>query len=343
MTIRTRLLGAVAVAALLVPVAASAEEGFYLGGGLGLSIPGNADYEDATNTNEIESDLGFAGLVSGGYQFDSNWRVEAEFGARINQVGGITGTGGGAPEDGDINVFSLMANAMYGIPTGTKFTPYVGVGAGIAWVKAKELDAVLGSTIDDSDTTFAYQGILGVEYDISSNLKASLDYRYFRTGDLSFSDAAANDIDAKYSNHTVSVGVRYLFPAPEAMPEPAAPAVEAPPAPPTVPNNYIVFFDFDRSQMSPEAQRIVTAAAQNAQSAQATSIEVTGHADRSGSTKYNKRLSQRRADIVKKSLIDMGIPAEQIAVVAAGESQPLVPTADGVREAQNRRVQIILK
>ena len=88
---------------------------------------------------------------------------------------------------------------------------------------------------------------------------------------------------------------------------------------------------------------VVAAAAANAGQAKVTTLEVTGHADRSGSDRYNLRLSQRRADAVKVALIDKGIPADQIAVIAKGESEPLVATADGVREAQNRRVQVILK
>ena len=343
MTIRTNLLGAAAALALLVPLAASAEEGFYLGGNAGLSISGGAEYDDNTNTNDLDSDPGFAGILSGGYQFDNNWRVQGEFAARLNQVEDITGTGAAAPIDGSVNVYSLMADAIYGIPTGTKFTPYVGAGAGIAWVDANDVATILGTTVDDTDTVFAYQGIAGVEYDISSNLKAALDYRYFRTAETSFTAVSSADVDGNYENHTVTLGLRYLFPAAAAPVEPPAPVAEVPPPPPSVPNNYIVFFDFDRSNISEDADRIVAAAAANAQQAKATTIEVAGHADRSGSARYNMRLSQRRADSIKQALVARVIPADQIVVTDAGESQPLVATADGVREAQNRRVQIVLK
>ncbi len=346
MTIRTRLLGAAAATALILPFAAFAQEGFYLGAGLGVNIPGNAQYKDGTNTNTVDSNVGFAGVLSGGYQFESNWRVQGEFAARLNSVDDISGTGSAAPRDGNVNVFSLMADAIYGIPTGTKFTPYVGAGAGVAWVKARDLDTILGSTIDDTDTVFAYQGMAGIEYDITPYLKAGLDYRYFRTANTEMETATAVNVKGEYEDHTLTLGLRYLFPPAAAPAEPpaAAPAVAAePPPPPTVPNNYIVFFDFDRSNLSSDADRIVAAAAANAQQARATTVEVTGHADRSGSARYNMRLSQRRADIVKQALIARGIPADQISVTAAGEAQPLVPTADGVREAQNRRVQLILK
>jgi flagellar motor protein MotB len=74
----------------------------------------------------------------------------------------------------------------------------------------------------------------------------------------------------------------------------------------------------------------------------ATPIDVTGHADRAGGDAYNMALSLRRANMVKDQLVREGIAANQITVVGRGESQPLLPTADGVREPQNRRVEIVL-
>ena len=349
MAIRINLLGTAAAIAIILPVAAFAGEGFFLGGNLGFNMPGNSRYDQSGTINTVDHDPGFAGMLSGGYQFENNWRVQAELGARVNGVGGISGNGSAAPRAGDVNVYSMMADAIYGVETGTKFTPYIGAGVGMAYVSAKDVEQIHGSRIDDSDTVFAYQGIAGIEYDIRSNLKAALDYRYFRTADMSFKTDAGNPVDADYEDHTITLGLRYMFPAAPAPVEPPpapmpAPVMEpAPPAPPSVPNNYIVFFDFDRSGLSGDAERIVAAAAANAQQARATTIEVTGHADRSGSARYNMRLSQRRAESVKQALLARGLASDQIVVVAEGEANPLVPTADGVREAQNRRVQIVLK
>ncbi len=67
---------------------------------------------------------------------------------------------------------------------------------------------------------------------------------------------------------------------------------------------------------------------------------LAGHADRSGAASYNVGLSQRRADSVKAYLTGRGIPGGQIGTEAFGESQPRVATADGVRELQNRRVEV---
>jgi outer membrane protein OmpA-like peptidoglycan-associated protein len=74
-----------------------------------------------------------------------------------------------------------------------------------------------------------------------------------------------------------------------------------------------------------------------------TRIEVNGYTDRSGSDQYNQGLSVRRANAVAAELLRRGVPRNEIATRGFGESNPLVPTADGVREPQNRRVEIILK
>ena len=104
-----------------------------------------------------------------------------------------------------------------------------------------------------------------------------------------------------------------------------------------------MFFDWDRYNLTDRARQIIAEAAQNARSTGSTRIEVAGHADRSGTPQYNQRLSQRRADAVAAELVRRGISRNMITVTAYGESRPLVPTADGVREPQNRRVEIVLR
>ena len=70
-------------------------------------------------------------------------------------------------------------------------------------------------------------------------------------------------------------------------------------------------------------------------------IVVTGHTDTVGSDAYNMRLSRRRAESVAARLEKDGIASSEIEIVAKGKRDLLVPTADGVREPQNRRVQIV--
>jgi outer membrane protein OmpA-like peptidoglycan-associated protein len=106
---------------------------------------------------------------------------------------------------------------------------------------------------------------------------------------------------------------------------------------------FLVFFDFDKASITPEADRVIRQAAQTAKQANVPLIIATGHADRAGSDKYNQALSERRARAVRDILVSEGLSQNQIQVSGKGESQPLVPTADGVREPQNRRVEIVLQ
>jgi len=129
----------------------------------------------------------------------------------------------------------------------------------------------------------------------------------------------------------------------ESEPAPAAytpPPVQAP-APAPVAHSYMVFFDFNKSDLTADALTIVDQAAKNAAPAKATEITVTGHTDTVGSDAYNMRLSKRRAESVAVQLEKDGIAAGEIAIVAKGKHDLLVPTKDGVREPQNRRVTIV--
>ena len=117
----------------------------------------------------------------------------------------------------------------------------------------------------------------------------------------------------------------------------------ATPPPPPVARTYLVFFDWDKSAIRTDAQQIIATAAANAPKAKVTRLVATGHADRSGTAKYNLGLSQRRAQAVMAELIRLGIPPGDIKVLWKGEAEPLVPTADGVREPQNRRVEIVFE
>jgi iron complex outermembrane receptor protein len=137
---------------------------------------------------------------------------------------------------------------------------------------------------------------------------------------------------------------RYSFGGPSAAPA-AAPAAYVPPpvAAPmaAVAKSYQVFFDFNKSDLTAEAVKVVDQAAMNAGPAKATQIVVTGHTDTVGSDAYNMRLSRRRAESVAAELEAKGIPSSEIEIVAKGKKDLLVPTKDGVREPQNRRVQIV--
>ena len=127
----------------------------------------------------------------------------------------------------------------------------------------------------------------------------------------------------------------------------AACASEPPPPPPppppvAAPQSFMVFFDWDRSNLSPQAVQVIGQAAAAFKTRGSARITATGHTDTSGPENYNMALSLRRANSVKNELVRQGVPADAIAVIGKGESSPLVGTGDGVREPQNRRVEIVI-
>jgi iron complex outermembrane receptor protein len=137
--------------------------------------------------------------------------------------------------------------------------------------------------------------------------------------------------------------LKYRFGGPAAESESAPSAYVPPPAqaPMAAPKSYLVFFDFNKSDLTPQAVTIVDQAAKNTGPSKVTQLTVTGHTDTVGSDAYNMRLSRRRAESVAARLEKDGIPSSEIAIVAKGKRDLLVPTADGVKEPQNRRVEIV--
>ncbi|MFD1111518.1 OmpA family protein [Pseudoroseomonas ludipueritiae] len=366
-----------AATVLALPLAAQAQPitGVYVGAGAGFNQSMNADIttdrgfaagvSGAQREGSIEFDEGFGGVISVGYGFGNGLRAEIEGNYRQGDVDTMkAGIGGRLPGiSGTVRTYGAMANVLFDLPLAlpVPVTPYIGGGVGYAWtdydnVGSRFYTANGGNgrsfNIDDTDGNFAFQGIAGVAFPIAAvpGLAVTAEYRFFGTLDPKVSGASrdqngpviAQKFETENYNHSAFIGLRYAFNAPR----PVAPAPVAPVAPAAAPapaRTYLVFFDFDRADLTDRARQIIAEAAQNAGRTQTTRIEVAGHADRSGSPQYNQRLSQRRADAVAAELARQGIQRSQITVQAFGESRPLVATADGVREPQNRRVEIVLR
>ncbi len=209
----------------------------------------------------------------------------------------------------------------------------------------------------------------GAPYTANRNRPAfigDVEIGYKITSELTFT-LGADNFTNKYANHTTAISryhnaveyipsspygidggfyygrLAYNFgakpPAPTPMPEPAAPQPVA-----VIPvRTYLVFFDWDRADLTERAKQIVAQAAQASTHVQTTKIEVNGYTDLSGTVPYNQKLSVRRAKTVEAELVHDGVAASEIDIHGYGETNPLVPTAKGVREPQNRRVEIILK
>lgn len=128
--------------------------------------------------------------------------------------------------------------------------------------------------------------------------------------------------------------------------EPPAPIAEEPKGEPVPVEQamFIVFFDWDKFNISAGANDVLDAVAQEIKNRKDVhGISVVGHTDSSGTTRYNDKLSAKRATSVREGLVARGVPADMIRVESRGENDLLVKTADGVREPANRRAQITLE
>ena len=331
-------------------------------------IPSGKSLDAATGTRGNNTRYrwgdGFNGAGAIGYGLGNGIRIELEGDYYNSQIEQRSGSPSAGVSSGHSETYGAMGNVYYdldltsmGIPTGG-LTPYIGAGAGYQWSHLSPITTISndGSVdrVGGTNGSVAFQGIVGVSYPLTAvlpGLAATLEYRYMEAlNDDSFSGThyqafGVNKGNVRLSpaeNHSLMLGVRYaLFqpaapmPAPQAAPPMAAPAPE--PA-----RTYLVFFDWDRADLTARAREIIATAAQASTHVQTTRIDVNGYTDLSGTAAYNQRLSVRRAKSVEAELVRDGVADSAISIHGYGESSPLVPTAKGVREPQNRRVEIIL-
>jgi OmpA-OmpF porin, OOP family len=351
----------VAATILALPLAAKAQpiSGLYIGGGAGVNIMTDENAQATarglnSGTGNLGTHVGPAVDLSVGYGLGNGLRVELEGDYRYN---GFSGTSGGLHAGGQEQKMGPMVNVVYDFVGLVPYVqPYVGVGVGYQWAKETNLHASGGgvsiSAPTNTDGEFAYQGIVGVALPIAGapGLSLTADYRFMglagsRNYPATLTAAGVGSVPGAVKlssdyNNTVMVGFRYAFGvAPAPLPAPAPVAV--PPSP--VSRSYLVFFDWDKADLTDRARQIVSEAAANSTKVQYTRIEVNGYTDTSGTPRYNQGLSVRRAQAVAAELVKDGVPKTAIAIQGFGETHLLVPTGPGVREPQNRRVEIIIK
>ncbi len=374
MNVRNLLLAATA---LVLPAAAAMAQpvnGLYVAGGAGYSWTQNIDVQSASVTLEsgirstnntgatLNGNGGFIGLGSVGWGFGDVFgtgggvRAEVEGSYRGNsyKVNAFGGSSAGI----SASTYGVMVNALYDFNLGP-VNPYIGAGLGYQWTSlgSTRLGTVdifnRANTLDLSGSTqgsFAVQAILGASIPVGvPGLSLTAEYRFLAavenetfSGTMSrYQTHPAQATIGDQLNHSFLLGLRYAFNAAPPPPPPAPAPVYAPAPAPA--RTYLVFFDWDRADLTGRARQIIAEAAQASTHVQLTQIEVSGFADRTGTAQYNLGLSRRRADNVAAELVRLGVPKNVIAIQAFGDTHLLVPTGPGVREPQNRRVEIVLK
>ncbi|WP_296716304.1 OmpA family protein [Erythrobacter sp.] len=227
--------------------------------------------------------------------------------------------------------YSGMLNALVDIGDDDGFQVFAGGGAGIAIVDFELSTPETGMLADDTDTTFAYQGLAGVRYAVTENIDLGVKYRYFRADNVNVDGFGGSPLEIALESHSVLASLLFNFGGSEAAPPPQAQCNTGP---------YIVFFEFDESEVTAEAATILNNAITAYANCGSARVMLAGHTDTVGSQSYNMDLAARRNQSVRNYMTGRGVPDGRIASEAFGESQPRVPTADGVREPQNRRVEV---
>ncbi len=318
---------------------------------------------DAFSVDTDDYGYDFGGLV--GYDFGA-FRMEAEASYREIDVRGVSSAGpnirtsfgrresGDFVAAGDINSLSFMVNGLFDFGPDDGLQGFAGGGVGVARTEFQaNVDPRDTGIGDDSDTGFAWQLLAGVRAPLTSTIDAGLRYRMFTAENVGIIDNDGIGIDAKTRSHSLLGTLTFNFggddepvyvapPVPAPVPTPVAPRPAPPPVAPVCNQGpYVVFFEWDQSNITPEAATILDNAVSAYANCGMASVMLAGHTDTSGPRDYNIGLSERRNDSVQSYLTGRGVPSARISTEAFGESQLRVPTADGVRELQNRRVQVM--
>ena len=112
---------------------------------------------------------------------------------------------------------------------------------------------------------------------------------------------------------------------------------------PASPQQFTLYFVEGKDEFTDESRRAFDGVLGEIARRPVPDVLVIGHTDRVGNDAFNDALSRQRADVVRKALVARGIAPESIVVVGRGKREPIVPTADGVAEARNRRVEILVR
>ncbi len=327
-----------------------------------------------TFDSEADYNNGIGIYLALGKGIGNGFRAELEGSYRNNDIRHIAtkapGYSGFPPStiSGDTKTYAVMANLIYDFEgLSDVVTPYLGAGAGVAFIDHDIVGmnaagaplAPLTIAYAADKAAFAYQGIAGLGFHLAEDLMLDISYRYFAVDKPTVAatlNGVASGIKTEYETHSVFAGLRWNFGGGAAPVQykdcwdgSAVPVTaECPPqlvedqSADLDPLELTVYFDYDKSNLTPQAQTLISQAAAQALQNDIDTVVVSGNTDTSGSSAYNQALSERRAAVVRDALIANGVPASSIRTEAYGETNLATPTADGVREPLNRRSEVVI-
>ncbi|MHB1100948.1 MAG: OmpA family protein [Burkholderiales bacterium] len=301
--------------------------GWYAGAGIGQS---RSNFNNAgiaagvgSAATAISSDSrGTAYKLFGGYKFNPNFALE---GGYFNL--GKFGLSSVTPAlNGTMKVDGWNLDALGILPMSDKFSFYGRLGLQYANTR----DSFTGTGVTNtgpSKNATNYKAGLGLQYDITPSAELRGEWETYRISDAVSSRSNINvySVSLVFPFGSTPKPVAAAAPVPAPEPTPAPQAAEAPAAAPEqLTLSAGSLFDFDKADVKPEGRQSLDKLATDLQSVNYDAISVTGHSDRIGSDEYNMKLSVRRAESVKKYLVDAhGIAPTKIFTTGKGKTDPV--------------------
>ncbi|MBO6038269.1 MAG: OmpA family protein [Acetobacter sp.] len=378
LTTYTLFSASVATWLLTTPLVAHAQpvRGLYINGEGGATFNQNQRIRASAQNPQSGRDrwhTGGIGIGSIGWGLGNGFRVELEGNYRsMAYKRFITDAFRNGHVGGRRQTYGFMANALFDLDVGSPWIfPYIGGGIGYDWTTLRtsvtapsnQFNEQIGGTFGN----FAYQAMVGLSFPMPwiVGLSAIAEYRFWTMlGPQSYHAVSwGTDVNQTHPyeiskgnydtmtdfNHSLMLGLRYEFTPDPPPPTPTSPTTSIIPAPQAV-RSYLVFFDWDKTNLTNHARTVIETAAKAAAHVALTRITVSGYTDNTSAhpgqkagLEYNLRLSLRRAEVVKAELIRDGVQKSIISIYGYGEANPLIKTALNTREPQNRRVEIVFR
>jgi OOP family OmpA-OmpF porin len=338
--------------------ASAADEGWYLGFGIGPSKEKN-HHDRITQellgsgftTNSIEDDSkDTAWKLLGGRKFNKNFAVEASY-FNLGEFGFTAQTTPPGSLTGKIKLQGVGVDAVGILPMGASFSALGKLG--LQYAKAEDnfsgTGAVTPTNPNPSKTALGYKVGLGLQYDFTPSLGLRGEWENYRVD-----DAVGN----KGNINTLMVGLVYMFgakPAPRAAEAPPPVIAAAPPAEPVLVIVPIVAkteqycsildiqFEINQKTVQRESEEKINKVGIFMNKYAKTTAVIEGHTDEVGTPLDNMKLSERRAENVVTYLVDRsGIARSRLKSVGYGESRPLGDNKTEEGRRLNRRINAII-